>query len=141
MATKAKVTDITTKNVPGPILPRVKLWLSANGESVFCRGLCDILQAVEATGSIKEAAARVDRSYRFVWARIKEAEQAIGGTLVETHVGGRGTQRSQLSPLARELIQEFEAVCTELRQLVDVKFAKRLSRIWSRHSEHHSTES
>jgi len=36
-----------------------------------------VLQAVERTGSIKEAAAELDKSYRHVWARVKEAEQTF----------------------------------------------------------------
>lgn len=60
-------------------------------------GICEILQAVAATGSIKEAAANLGKSYRYVWGRIKKAEKAIARELVTTHVGGSGVQRSELT--------------------------------------------
>ncbi len=115
------------------VRPRVKLWLESGGESVFCRGLAEILNAVESTHSIKAAAAEVGRSYRFVWARIKDAEAALGGKLVAAHVGGSGSQRSELTPLARDLLQEFERVRQEVFQLVDKIFGERLQTTLKKH--------
>jgi hypothetical protein len=48
------------------------------------RDFGEILRAVDRTGSIKQAAAEMGKNYRHVWARIKEADAARGGTLVET---------------------------------------------------------
>ena len=128
MATRA-----LQKPRPKAVRPRVKLWLEAGDESVFCRGLCDMLQAVDETGSIQEAAVSVGRSYRFVWSRIKEAERAIGATLVETQVGGADANRSRLSPLARDLVGHFDELRTEVHRLVDGVFARRLSATLRRH--------
>jgi molybdate transport system regulatory protein len=80
---------------------RVKVWLEAGGEYAFGFGLTEMLQAVERTGSIKYAAADLEKSYRYVWGRIKQAEAVWGHKLVETQVGGTGPQRSFLTPLAR----------------------------------------
>ncbi len=115
------------------VTPRVKLWLEANGESVFCRGLADMLVAVDRTESIKAAAKDVGRSYRFVWARIKEAEEALGAKLVEAHVGGSGTRRSPLTPLAKDLLQEFEQLRAAVFQLVDKDFDRRLQQTLKKH--------
>lgn len=113
--------------------PRVKLWLEANEESVFCRGLADMLRSVERTHSIKAAAVDVGRSYRFVWARIKTAEQALGSKLVETHIGGAGPQRSELTPLAQELLSEFDELRQEVFRLVDGVFGQRLQKLLTKH--------
>lgn len=115
------------------IRPHVKLWIEAGGESILCRGLSCILQAVEETGSIKEAAAHVGRSYRFVWARIKQAERAFGATLVETHVGGRGTRRSELSPLAQDLLRDFDQLCQQVRRVADDAFEQQMKATLRRH--------
>lgn len=117
------------------VRPRVKLWLESGGESVFCRGLCDILRAVDETGSIKHAAAEVGRSYRFVWSRLKEAEEALGARLVDAHVGGRGTHRSRLTPLARDLVNEFDGLREAVFELVDNVFAQRLEATLQRHRQ------
>ena len=115
------------------VRPRVKLWLESDGKSVLCRGLCDMLRAVDETGSIKEAAARIQRSYRFVWSRIKEAEAAFGVTLVETRVGGHGANRSELTPLARDLLRDFEGLCQQVYHLVDEVFADQVTTTLRRH--------
>lgn len=122
-----------TKRKPLTVRPRVKLWLESEEESVLCGGLCQMLRAVEETGSIKHAAKQIERSYRFVWARIKEAEEALGQTLVETQVGGRGANRSELTELARDLLQEFDNLRSEVFHLVDDVFTKRLNKTLSKH--------
>ncbi|MCA9075940.1 MAG: LysR family transcriptional regulator [Planctomycetaceae bacterium] len=127
------MTATKSSNMPMTVRPRVKLWLESQEESVLCSGLCSMLRAVEETGSIKHAAKQVDRSYRFVWARIKEAEEALGQTLVETQVGGSGANRSELTDLARDLLREFDDLRSEVYHLVDNVFTKRLNKTLSKH--------
>ncbi|MCA9026923.1 MAG: LysR family transcriptional regulator [Planctomycetaceae bacterium] len=122
-----------TKRKRLTIRPRVKLWLESEEESVLCGGLCAMLRGVEETGSIKHAAERVGRSYRFVWARIKHAEDALGRQLVETHLGGRGSNRSELTDLAVDLLREFDDLRSEVYHLVDNVFTQRLNETLSRH--------
>lgn len=110
------------------LTPRVKVWLEVDGDYVFGHGLAEMLQAVEASGSLKEAAARLGKSYRHVWSRVKEAEAAMGQTLVETQVGGRGVQRSALSPRARQLLADFSALRQRMQVVLKEEFADRFSR-------------
>lgn len=107
------------------LAPRVKFWLELDGQSVFCPGLCQILQAVDQTGSIKDAAAALGRSYRFIWGRLKESERALGAPLVETRVGGELAQRSSLTPLGRELVAAFVQLRRRIFELVDAEFGER----------------
>jgi molybdate transport system regulatory protein len=102
--------------------PRFKVWLEFDGRYVFGRGLTDILQAVDSVGSIKQAAADLGKSYRYVWGRIKEAEQTLGRQLVEAHVGGQGAQRSSLTSEARRLVAAFVAFRSRLAHLVQQEF-------------------
>ena len=127
------MSSTALKSRKGVVKPRAKLWLELDGESILCRGLCEMLKAVEETGSIKDAAARVKRSYRFVWSRIKDAETAFSATLVETRVGGHGDNRSELTPLAVELIRDFESLCQQVYHLVDEVFADQLKTTLRRH--------
>ena len=108
-----------------PLVPRVKFWLESDGRSVFCTGVCQILQAVERTGSIKQAAREMGRSYRFIWGRLKQAEETLGQSLVEAHVGGKGSRRSFLTPLARELVSGFASLRQRLMEFVDEEFRSR----------------
>ena len=118
---KAKSTTRTAVQV------RVKVWLEIDSEHVFGRGICDILLAVQETGSIKDAAAQVGKSYRHVWARIKEAELAIGQPLVISRVGGKVPRRTELTPLATELVRDFVDLRGRMIELAGQQFNRRFA--------------
>src|SRR4051812_7899328 len=111
---------------PTPILkPRVKVWFEVEGGYSFGFGLIAILQAVAHAGSIKQAASDLGQSYRHVWGRIKQAEQAIATPLVVTHVGGQGPQRSELTDTARRLIADFLALRDRMIEVMEREYAHR----------------
>jgi molybdate transport system regulatory protein len=105
--------------------PRVKVWLEIDGKYVFGYGLSEILKAIEATGSIKAGAESLEKSYRYVWGRIKKAERALGEPLVEARVGGKGTSRSSLTELASRLLDDYDALRRRMFQIVDEEFSSR----------------
>jgi molybdate transport system regulatory protein len=111
------------------VTPRVKLWLEKDGRYVFGFGISNILEAVERTGSIKEAAASLSKSYRHVWSRVKEAEAALGIQLVETRVGGEGRHRSQLTQQAKMLAEQYGQLRHEVKEMVEQQFAARLAHL------------
>jgi len=107
------------------LTPRVKVWLEMDGRYGFGFGVSEILRAVDRAGSIKQAADDLGKSYRYVWGRIKDAEDAIGESLVETQVGGQGTQRSFLTGRARRLADSFLAMRAAVNEVLAEEFARR----------------
>jgi molybdate transport repressor ModE-like protein len=105
--------------------PRIKVWLEKDGGSGFCQGMCAILQAIQATGSIKHAAAEMGRSYRHIWGRIKAAEKLMGKQLVETHIGGKDTKRSILTSDAEEIVRQFLAMGDRISKVLEEEFSRR----------------
>lgn len=104
------------------VTPRAKVWLEVDGKYVFGLGICRILEAVDETGSIKDAAASVGRSYRHVWSRVKEVERALGIPLVATQVGGGTARRSTLTEPARQLTASYRKMREEIFAVVDQQF-------------------
>jgi molybdate transport repressor ModE-like protein len=115
------------------VTPRTKLWLEVNSQYVFGLGISNILKAVQQTGSIKAAAREVGKSYRHVWDKIKQAEQALGVPLVRSQVGGKDARRSELSELAQDLVRDFDNFRQTLFQLVQVEFSQRLRETLEKH--------
>jgi molybdate transport system regulatory protein len=107
------------------LTPRLKVWLEQGGEYAFGHGLCQILEAVAETGSIKHAATALGKSYRYVWGRIKKAERVLRFRLVATQVGGKDVQRSELTAAARELVDQFSNVRRRLLKLLETEFGRR----------------
>jgi len=115
------------------VTPRAKLWLEVNRHYVFGLGISEILKAIQHTGSTKAAAREVGKSYRHVWDKIKQAEQALGVPLVRTQVGGKDARRSELSDLALDLVRDFETFRQRLFELVQVEFSQRLRETIQKH--------
>jgi molybdate transport system regulatory protein len=109
---------------PASLVPRVKVWLEVGGRYAVGLGISEILLAVGRTGSIKQAAVEVGMSYRHVWERVKEAEEALGLALVETQIGGKGVRRSRLTPEAHRLAESFLTFRRRMMEVVNEEFAR-----------------
>lgn len=105
--------------------PRIKVWLETKGRYGFCNGMCQMLQAVERTRSIKQAASELGRSYRYVWGRIKNAERLLGRQLVETHIGGKDSQRSELTASGKHFVNAFMAMHARITKVLSDEFSRR----------------
>jgi molybdate transport system regulatory protein len=116
------------RNRQSYLVPRVKVWLESEGRYAFGLGISEILQAVDRAGSIKRAATELAKSYRYVWGRVKEAEEALGQQLVATQVGGKDAQRSSLTPVARHLVHDFLALRQHMMKALEQEFAWRFKR-------------
>ena len=111
------------------VTPRTKVWFEVEGNYVFGLGICCILEAIEKTGSIKAAAEEVGKSYRHVWARLKQAEQALGISLVETQVGGGDSRRSSLTDPAIQLVQRYREMREQVFSIVGEQFSSEIQKI------------
>ena len=107
------------------LVPRVKVWFETEEGYGFGSGLVAILIAVDTVGSLKGAAKALGRSYRHIWDRVKEAEQALGTTLVETQVGGTGSRRSFLSDAGRQVVNDFVSLRESMTAAMDQESSNR----------------
>jgi molybdate transport system regulatory protein len=86
---------------------RHKLWLDADGRFALGDGGSDLLRAIEATGSVRAAAARVGWSYRHTLAYLNNAERALRRRLVERSRGGQERGGAQLSADGRDFLRRY----------------------------------
>ena len=116
-----------SNSVASKVRPRIKVWLERDGQYAFGFGISRILKAVESAGSIKAAAVQLEKSYRYVWGRIKKAEKVLGEPLVKTRVGGAGVGRSSLTPVARQLVTDYDTLRQQMIDMVARQFASQKS--------------
>jgi molybdate transport system regulatory protein len=88
--------------------PRAKLWIEKDGKLALSDYRVRLLRLIDETGSLSEAAAAMQLSYRRAWGKLKEIEQNLGVKLVETVVGGAGGGGSRLTGEGRRLIERYE---------------------------------
>ncbi len=86
------------------LAPRASVWFERGGTYLLGDAEVRLLEAIERTGSIKEAARVVGMSYRTAWARVQQLERALGTPAVESRAGGPRGGRSTLTGEARELV-------------------------------------
>ena len=102
---------------------RTKVWIEHDGEVMLSDWRVALLEAVEATGSLAEAARRMDVPYRTAWYKLKALEERWGMPLLITETGGADGGHSRLSPQARELIRRFHRIADGLQEQAVSRFS------------------
>ena len=117
-------------SAPGPqpagardtLEPRAKLWLERDGKIALSGWRVALLEAIEATGSLAEAAERMDVPYRTATYKLREIEANLGVRLVATRSGGATGGGSQLTPEARDYIRRWHAFSADLDAWLETHF-------------------
>jgi molybdate transport system regulatory protein len=100
---KAKTPPKSRTSDKGPALVPVWNLLLPDGDRLG-EDRIRLLQAIEKTGSLLEAAALVGLSYRTAWSRVRELNTLFGTPLVESVQGGPEGGSTRLSAEAASLI-------------------------------------
>ena len=87
--------------------PHAKLWVEHEGKLVLSDYRVRLLQLIDETGSLADAAAAMELSYRRAWGKVREIEENLGLKLVESAAGGAGGGGSRLTPDGRRLVARF----------------------------------
>lgn len=101
-----------------------KLWLEADGRPVFGRGRRFLLEAIDKSGSINQAAKKINISYRKAWGYIKAMEERLGIKLIDRQIGGRSGGGATITEDARRFLKQYEALEKGIQELVDERFNK-----------------
>ncbi len=76
-------------------------------------GKADLLQAIEAKGSITGAARSMGMSYRRAWLLADAMNRSFRKPLIEAARGGRGGGGARLTPLGRDVLGHYRAMETK----------------------------
>ena len=101
----------------GGVSPRMRAYLAdGEGRRFFGPGPVELLERVDARGSLRAAAAEMNMAYSKATRLVHDAEAALGVRLTERTVGGAGGGGSRLTPEGRELVRRYralEAACSD----------------------------
>lgn len=99
-----------------------KVWIEKDGKPIFGEGKARLLQAIEKTGSINEAAQLMGISFRRAWSYITAMEKRLGLILVNKSRGGKGGGGSSLTEEAKRFLCRYEKLNKSIRTFTDKKF-------------------
>ena len=106
-----------------PLEIRSKIWIERRGEVVISEWRVELLEAIEATGSLSRAAQALDIPYRTAWERVKATEGEVGFRLLDSESGGSDGGGSHLTAEALDLCRRFRRVSSGIQDLVGRRFA------------------
>jgi molybdate transport system regulatory protein len=110
-----------------PLTAGTKLWLTLPGGHGMGRGLVQLLEALQAHSTLREAARATGISYRHAWDMIRTAEQHLGSPLIVSRPGGTGGGGSSLTAHGLCLARSFRVLDAELGDFAQRRLAELLA--------------
>ncbi len=90
------------------VAPRLRVLLGS--AIALGPGKADLLEAIDAAGSITGAARRMGMSYRRAWLLVETMNGCFRNSLVETARGGPGGGGAGLTDLGRDVLTRYRAM-------------------------------
>jgi molybdate transport system regulatory protein len=92
-----------------------RIWIENSEEKLFGPGRVELLERIQASGSIRQAALQMKMSYRQAWDMINHMNTKFKSPVVIAHRGGKGGGNAEVTPYALQAIQQFYEVQTQFK--------------------------
>lgn len=102
--------------------PKFNLWIEQDGVVVLSAWRVQLLEAIQATGSISAAAEQLKVPYRRAWEKLQEMEHGLGRKLVETAVGGAGGGGALLTAEGQQAVAKFKRFAADFDREVAARY-------------------
>ncbi len=93
---------------------KIKIQLHCGDEIAMGPGKADLLDAIEATGSISGAGRAMGMSYRRTWLLVDTMNRCWSGPLVMTVAGGSRDKGAQVTPLGRSILSHYRSLQNQI---------------------------
>jgi molybdate transport system regulatory protein len=98
---------------------RTNLRLTFPGGAPLSHGKAELLELIRETGSIRQAAARMDMSYRRGWLLVDELNHMFVEPVIETKHGGKSGGGAGLTDFGEALLGRFRAMEAKALAAID----------------------
>ena len=102
---------------------RGRLWVEFGGKPALTEATADLLEQIEATGSLSEAGRRLRFSYRRAWMLLDAANKRWPRPLAVTATGGQHGGGTRLTPLGVAVLHSYRDLQLQLEHLLDTATA------------------
>ena len=104
--------------------PKLRVWVLLGNQLKFGDGRARLLELIDERGSLRQAAAELDMSYRNAWGYLQELEKAAGFKLVERAPDGSLRSGMRVTASGRE----FLACYRKFQRSLDESAARQFDR-------------
>ena len=102
---------------------KVKVWIEDDASNlIFGGGKTQILEFIDQTGSISEAAKKVGMNYKKAWSHIKILQEYLEDELVIANKGGKGQGGKVLTPKAKEVISTYKILQKDIKKYTQKRY-------------------
>lgn len=98
---------------------KLRIWIEKNGQLLFGRGRETLLLAINETGSLSQAAKKLNMSYRGAWGRLKASEDRLGVKLTER--AGKKRSGMELTKEGKELLEKYRMLREETEEFLSLR--------------------
>lgn len=102
-----------------PATPRAKVWIERGGKLALNEAGADLLEQIEAAGSLSEAARRLRYSYRRAWMLLDAMNKRWKAPLVITSIGGKRGGGAKLTELGGRVLRSFRDLQLHIEAAID----------------------
>jgi molybdate transport system regulatory protein len=107
-----------------------KIWLETTGQvGILGDKKCELLKAIDETGSLNDAMKKLGLTYRKTWDNLKRIEQELGFPLIIPTRGGAEGGSTVLTVEARIIIAAFEKFHSQYDAIIQQGFETILSEL------------
>ena len=97
--------------------------LDGNGDKFMGIGVLWLLEAVDESSSLRQAAKKMELSYSKAYNMLSHLEESLGRPMVERRRGGHSREGIELTPFAREFIALYKDFQKEAKARAEDAFA------------------
>jgi molybdate transport system regulatory protein len=98
---------------------RVRCWVDIDGEKIFGPGRAELLQLIDKTGSISQAAKSMGMSYKKAWAMIDEMNTKASKPYVIAQKGGEKGGGTQLTDSGKNVVKAYNKLMERIDAIVN----------------------
>lgn len=118
---KKHMRDILAK---GDFRVNGSIWLEGNGTRFFGPGPVELLQLIEETGSINQAAKKMGMSYKKAWEIVSRLNEMVDSPMVITATGGEKGGGSSISEEAKQMIAWYLGLREKFKKFMEAETQK-----------------
>lgn len=96
-----------------------KLFVHVNGEKVIGPGRVELLERIQASGSISSAAKEMNMSYRQAWQFVDHMNTHLGQPVVIAERGGKGGGKTEVTAIGLQVIREFRSFHAKFQKFLE----------------------
>ena len=87
-----------------------RLWIEIDGENFLGSGRIELLEKIEALGSLRKAAISMGLSYRKAYYAIRSMNDLAPAPLIELRQGGKGGGCAKLTDTGRQFVLKYQQI-------------------------------